>query len=179
MACDMKAISLIGELEKLLSLEDVSLMKQFLSHEEVGLALEYICDKLIENGTIIPESLARKILIASSNLGLKPDKTWETIIVEEENSHQLRRLFREGPDLYTPMIQIVNELKNELPQADADQIAEFFEHNELDLGVDLLCSCLIQERIPICKRILDKIRVVLLDSDRDPEMWKGFVIKEG
>lgn len=186
--CDKKGIFLMDmdkilpvvlkEAEKILTAGDVGLLHEFLDHHELGTAIEFICDQLIDHNRIIPESLALKIQFISSTLGLNPGKTWWYLLVENDFSHEPVRLFREGPDILSPLEKIFQEYRSKIDIKDAEQIDEFITQNEIELAIDLLCYCLIKKKIPIEKTTLHRIRTLLLDSERDPNAWEGFEIKE-
>lgn len=170
--------TMLDQVAKFLKTEDEDLIYEFLAHHEVGLAIEFLCDKLIEYNSAIPESLARKIQLISSTLELNPSKTWEHLLVEEGSSQIPTRLNRDGPDLLSSIKSLFQEFHKMFESRDSDQIEEFISQNEIELATDLLCHCLIEKKIPIRKRTLNQIRILLLDAERDPNAWKGFAIKE-
>jgi hypothetical protein len=163
---------------KILSQDDMDLVFELLAHNELGLAIELICDKLAEYNSILPESLGLKLQFVATQLMLDPLKTWEGLIIEENHSHQLRRMYREGADLNSYIETIFHGVCDKLNSDSIRRIREFLDYDELDLAIDSLCYGLISGKIEISKIVLNRIRTVLLDLGRDPDEWKGFVIKE-
>lgn len=163
--------------ENILSNDDMSLVFNLLSHDEAGIAVEFICDKLAEYNSVLSENLGFNLQFISTKLKLDPIKTWEGLIVENIDSHQLRRIFRDGPDLNSFIRSIFHDVIEQLQTESVRRVSEYLEHDELDLAIDSLSYGLINGKIEISKSVLDKIRIALLDLGRDPEEWKGFLVK--
>lgn len=53
-----------------LALQDANVARSYIEHEDLGVALEYLCDTLIETDTHITEAQCRRILEAAKALGL-------------------------------------------------------------------------------------------------------------
>lgn len=169
--------SVIRGVEEFLSSEDLDLMYEFLSHGKISLTIEFICDKLEEYSSIIPEGLGKRIQVISGQLSLCPARSWEGIIIWDTTLNHPRRLQRDIPDFGLRIERIYEPVKNDLGSKDRSHIEEFLEHDECELAIDCLCACLTQDRIPISLETINKIREIFLDLDMDPERWKGFVIK--
>jgi hypothetical protein len=53
-----------------LALQDANAVRSYLAHNELGVALEYLCDTLIETEAEITEGQCRRILDAAKALGM-------------------------------------------------------------------------------------------------------------
>lgn len=53
-----------------LPLQDAAAIREYLEHQELGVALETLCDTLIETETPITESQCRRILDAAKAMGM-------------------------------------------------------------------------------------------------------------
>src|SRR5688572_24533761 len=53
-----------------LPLQDAGIVREYLAHDEVGVALEHLCDILIETEAAVTESQCRRILDAAKALGM-------------------------------------------------------------------------------------------------------------
>lgn len=61
-----------------LALQDAGTVRAYLAHDEVGVALEHLCDILIETDAAITEAQCRRILDAAKALGMltRDPKAW-------------------------------------------------------------------------------------------------------
>lgn len=53
-----------------LALQDAGTVREYLAHDELGVALEYLCDTLIETDAPVTESQLRRILDSAKALGM-------------------------------------------------------------------------------------------------------------
>jgi hypothetical protein len=53
-----------------LALQDAAVIRSYLEHKEIGVALEHLCDTLIETDAAITEAQCRRILDAAKALGM-------------------------------------------------------------------------------------------------------------
>lgn len=53
-----------------LAVQDANVARSYLEHEEFGVALEYLCDTLIETDAPITEAQCRRVLESAKALGL-------------------------------------------------------------------------------------------------------------
>ena len=53
-----------------LPLQDAAIVREYLDHSEPGVALEHLCDTLIETDAPVTESQCRRILDAAKALGM-------------------------------------------------------------------------------------------------------------
>jgi hypothetical protein len=62
-----------------LPLQDADAVREYLAHDELGVALELLCDTLIETEAPITESQCRRILDAAKALGMlqREPKAWK------------------------------------------------------------------------------------------------------
>ena len=70
--------SIIMEVEKHLTPDDINRLKEYLSHNEFGLVIEYICAQLIEYQISVSQKLLEKI--KSVGISMEIDKKiWEDV----------------------------------------------------------------------------------------------------
>jgi len=173
--------SVIKESEIFFTGEDRGLVHELLQHNGQGLVIEFICDKIIEYHIVIPELLGKMIQVLSSKLGLDPRRTWRTMVIEESESHQLKRLEIENNEVARQSeIQpetIFEKKKEYLSPSAVSEIDGYITHDELDLAVETLCYSLIENKVPISKRDVDTLLTIWLDLDHDPSEWIGFNIQ--
>ena len=156
----------------------MGLVFELLSNNEIGIALEFICDKLAENNTILSEILGLRLQFVATHLNLNPAKTWEGLIIEDKEYHQIKRMFREGVDIGSSFETIFQNSYDLLTAVQVKWIEEFYDHDEFDLAFDCLCCALIDNKIPVSRVTLNMIKTILLDLGRNPEEWKGFFVKD-
>jgi hypothetical protein len=173
--------SVITEVEKLFMKEDRDLVHEFLQHDDQGLFVEFICDKIDECHIVIPEHLGKLIQVLSAKFGLNPRSTWRAIVVEEFESHKLRRLEIEdenGLKSVDPQPKTIFEkTKKYLSSEAVSEFNEYLTYGELDLAVETLCYSLIEDKVPISKKDVDTLLTIWLDLDHDPSEWAGFNIQ--
>jgi hypothetical protein len=168
--------SVLKEVEPFLLTEDLELLYEFLTHDKLGLAIEFMCDKLYEYRSILSETLGKKLQVLSGYMGLHPARSWEGVIVFNTAYQQPAVMIRDLPDFGGAITSIYDAVKGHLEMKDSEQIKEFIEVDEFELAIDMLCGCLKVDKIPISIELLNKIRTVLLDLDMDPEKWNDLII---
>lgn len=168
----------ISEIDKILLQKDTILFHEFLSHEQHELAIEFACDKILEQEFVIPERLGQLLKILCGKLDLSPYRTWRAIRVKCTPPEDKNRLMVEGPDLLTPIVEIFQKFENRLDPGWVDQIQFFLTYGDLDLAIEDIYNCFVENKIPIAKHDVDVIRSTWLDLGRDPSELKDFYIKE-
>lgn len=75
LAADISA--LVAECD--LPLQDATIVRDYLDHDEPGIALEHVCDTLIETDAPVTEQQCRRILDAAKALGMvaREPKEWK------------------------------------------------------------------------------------------------------
>lgn len=151
---------------------------ELLSRDELNLAIEFICDKIFEHNLVISEYLGKILQVVSAKLGIIPRRSWGLLVIEESESHQLKRLYPLLLDLEAPAREVFDKVRKYIEPEGAAQIDEFFTVGELELAVEDLVYCLINYKIPVSEKDVDKLRSIWLDIYRDPSEWVGFNIQE-
>jgi hypothetical protein len=169
---------MINEIDKIAFRKDLIIFHELLNYDEPRLAIEFICDKIFECDLVIPERLGKMLQLVTAKLEIEPARSWWPIVIEESESHQLRRLCVEGSDLVGQTQEVFNRVKQYLTPRMSDLINEFLHHEELELAMDDLCHCLIDIQIPVLKKDVDKLRSIWLDMGYDPSEWTGFNIQD-
>jgi hypothetical protein len=178
MELDSLISSTLNDIEKILPAWSIKIIRELLRYEEPELAVEFMCDKLIEYKCIIPERLGKMLQVLSYKLHLEPEISWWGIVVEDPETKQPVRLLAEKPDLTPPGSEIFEKVKQDLLPSDASLIDEFMTAGEDDLAIDELCLCLINDHIPISKSDADVLRTIWLDMGRDPNDLANFTIED-
>jgi hypothetical protein len=168
----------IAEMDKVLLHEDIVIFHDFLAHGQQELAIEFACDRTLEHGFVISEKLGQMLLVLCGKLGLSPYRTWRAIWVERPPPEGRDRLRVEGADLLSPIVEIFLKFQDRLDSGWVDQIQFFLVNEDLDLAIEDIYSCFVENQIPISKRDVDTIRSTWLDLGRDPAELKDFVLKE-
>jgi hypothetical protein len=174
--------SIVKDIGKILLKKDIALVQEFLDHDEPGLAVEHICDKLVEYNLAVSESTGKMLTVACDKLGIDR-KAWWPLVVKDSVSHQLVRLavliYGVSTEETEPQPETIFEkTKKYLTPAAISEIGDYIQYGELELAVDTLCYCLIKYRVPITKKDVDKLLTIWLDLGNNPMDWAGFNIVE-
>jgi hypothetical protein len=186
MDLDFLMHEIVESIQKFLSREDLSLALEFLNHNDQRLAIEFICDKFSEKNVVIPEQLGKMLQVASAKLGLPPNRSWKTILIEESEGHKLRRLM----EVYANTAQdyeidasihpkdILERSKKYFPSDIISELDSYFSYGEFELGLEGLIICLIRFHVPISKKEVDSLLTIWLDFGHNPGDWKEFTLLE-
>lgn len=77
-----------------------------------------------------------------------------------------------------------NEIRNmigyihDIPQQDRDAMTELLDHGEWGVAFEILCSVLVQERIPIDTATFRKINHIGQLMNYEDTLWFGMSIQE-
>jgi hypothetical protein len=170
-------LSIREEVGKILKKRDLTLIDEFLDRDELHLTIEFICDRLFTQNFVISEFLGEMLKEISEKFEISPIRSWCPLLVEEAESHQLKRLWGDFPDFETPAMEIFNKVRPSIDPEAAAQIDEFFSVGELSLALDGLFYRLINDKIPISKKDVDQLRSIWHDLSHDPTEWIGFNIQ--
>ena len=166
------------EIDKEFPGRDRNLFHEFLDRGELNLAIEFACDKIFEFDIPISEQLGKMLQVISEKLEMPPKRSWWPILVEETETHQLRRLYLEGPDLRTPAREIFEKIRTFLDPEAATEIEDYFSVGELGLAVEGVIYCTINGKIPISRKDANRLKSIWLDMNCDPREAEGFTIQD-
>ncbi len=177
MELELLIFSIREEVCKILNKQDLELIDEFLDRDELHLTIEFVCDRLFDQNLVISEFLGKMLKEVSEKFEISPIRSWCPLLVEESESHQLKRLWGDSPDFETPVMEIFNKIRPSIDPDGAAQIDEFFSVGELSLAIDDIVYCLINNKIPISKKDVDQLRSIWHDLSHDPSEWIGFNIQ--
>lgn len=163
-----------------LSPEGIVIVRELMSHDELHLAIEYICDQLVENCVHIPYELGTKIQKVSESMGLDPERTWASLTVSKNAGQEVWRFTTEKDELelFDEVNEIYQHLKDRVDLEGDGSAHDFLIHGEYALAIDTICGALKLKRIPITRELATKIRVALLDTKCKSNTLAGIVIKD-
>jgi hypothetical protein len=170
--------NVIADVDKILFHEDIVVFHDFLAHGQERLAIEFVCDKILEHGLVISKKLAQMLQVLSEKMSLPPHRTWRAIWVECAPPEDRERLKVEGPDLLSPIVEIFLKFKEHIDSEWVEQIQFFLENGDLDLAIEDIYNCFVENQISVSQRDVDIIRSTWLDLGRDPAELKDFCIKK-
>ena len=169
MELDLLLSSIETEIGGFLSIGERGLLREFLDKKEPGLAVEYMCDMLVEWTFAIPLGLAQMILIASEKLNLPPEISWENVLVEDAANQVCGRLrieYEDQEDSHpverkapreNPIREVFDKIKDRMEADKAAEIEEFLDYREFTLALDGFLYCLINDKTPISNEDLKKV----------------------
>lgn len=171
--------SILNEIEPYIADEDLNLAKELMQFDEPELAIEFICDKIVEHHTFIPERLGNMLLVISAKLNIEPRQSWWAVVVFDSKTNQPTWLGRDVgalDELESTAREVLKNVQQYLGEL-ATQIDEFLRVGEFGLAMEDLCRILIDDQIPISKLDADKLRIIWLSMGRDPNDLANFKIQ--
>jgi hypothetical protein len=170
--------SIITEIHTVLSPEDLILFHEFLSKNEIKLAIEFMCDRLFEREIKLPESLGRKIRVLCEKLELSPYETWRGILVKNEDGELIEQMNPISPDWASPLREILERVRDRMEPGVAALIQDYLTQCEIEIAIEDMCHALIYYKIPISQKDVDILRTFWLDLGHNPTEFTGFLIQE-
>jgi hypothetical protein len=131
--------------------EDVAFVENLLMHNKASLALEVLCDQLIDQHTVIPEDLGHRIKNLVTDQNLSPRYTWEFVCVYDRLTGESKRLLLPNCNAKDEKVlsMIIAEVADRVNRSTLDLMREFLEVNEITLCVETLFSCLADDQITL------------------------------
>jgi hypothetical protein len=160
--------------------EDLEIANEFFSRQELHLALEYICDELIDNETAIPEELSKQIQGLVEEMGISQERTWDSLMVWKDNPKKTW-ILTTGKDyliVYEKLSKIYQKIRGKISAEDREWTEEYLSHGEYELALDIICAALIEYKTPITRTFLKEIKDLLTDMSRPSDTWSGFNVTD-
>jgi hypothetical protein len=161
--------------------DEIRLAEHFFSQGEPELAIEFLCDLFFEYEIIFPESFGDLIKEVASELNLRPEQTWEQIIVEDKKTHSPYRLYTgKNPVLILQEVEsIFSEVGHKFSPELFDAVREFIDVNECELAIDGICTGLLDGKIRISKEFLSRISTAIIDTHGSSDDFEELMDKKG
>ena len=67
---------------------------------------------------------------------------------------------------------------HDMPQQDVDSMIELLDHGEWGVAFEILCSTLVQEKIPIDTAMFRKIEHIGRQMNFEEILWSGMIVQE-
>lgn len=157
----------------LLPPEDEKFIQGLLKHGKIDLALEVLCDQLLDHRVYISERQGREIQELASERNLLPEYSWEFLVVYDQWTGAPKRLLREHADTFEVSIQaIIDEVKDCINSKTLSLIREFLESGEIVLCVETLFDCIVEKEIKLSRHSYDELIDLAIACHFTPEDTK-------
>jgi hypothetical protein len=169
------------ELKSFFKPDDLKVIENLLLHEKPDLALEVICDQLINYQSHISEAQVHELQTLTHEMNLEPEFTWQEVVFIDIKTKDLRKLFNENSkfvDMKLIIGSIVDDVEKYLKSEETKLIREFLGADEPDLAVDSLFGALEIQDVPFSKQTYKNLKKIATCFGLGEKYCEKFTVKD-
>jgi len=162
--------------------EDLKAIENLLLHEKPDLALEVICDQLVNYQSHISEAQVHELQTLTQEMDLAPESTWQEVIFIDTKTKDLQKLFNENSkfvDMNLIIGSVVDDVEKYLKSEETKLIREFLNADEPDLAVDTLFGVLETQDVFISKQTYKNLKRIATSFGLGEKYCEKFAVKDG